>query len=89
MGGGSLLTLLIKNPHLKISGVILHNPFITFPSTPPVSVTFMDRLDIRIFPKKFEKFVFFGRMSVHDLGYGEKYFKKIYGDRKIVPLLNL
>lgn len=84
-----MITLLVKNPHLKISGVILHNPFVTFPSVPPVSVTFMDRLDVKILPKKLEKFVIWGRMSVHDLGYGEKFIKKVYADRKIAPLLNL
>lgn len=54
MGGGMMLTLLSKNPHLKISGIILHNPYVTFPNIPPVNFGWTDRLDLKILPKKFE-----------------------------------
>lgn len=48
-----MLTLLIKNPNLKISGVILHNPCVVLPSSPPLKVNFWDRLEIRNYPKSF------------------------------------
>jgi len=45
MGGGMLLSLLAKNPHLKISGVILSNPFITMSNLHPINYSWRDRID--------------------------------------------
>lgn len=39
MGGGTLLSLLLKNSNLKISGVILSNPFIKLDTKNDLKIT--------------------------------------------------
>ena len=87
MGGGSILTLLAKNPDLKISGVIFHNPFISFSNQEPINFGIKDRLELAILPDKMEKFLMNSVLGAHDLGYGEAFLRRTYEDRFLVPVL--
>lgn len=89
MGGGSLLTLLQNNPDLKISGVIFHNPFVQMSTKAPINFSFSDRMDCALLPSKFDSFVLNGRFSAHDLGHGEKFLKRVYEDRFLLPIIGL
>lgn len=89
MGGGSMLTLLLKNPDLKISGVIFHNPYVTLTNSPPVNFGVRDRVEVALLPNRFENFLMNGSLGAHDLGYGEKFLKRTFEDRFLVPVIGL
>lgn len=89
LGGAIILTFLMQNSHLKLSGVIFHNPFFALPTGTKLSLTLSDKLDCLLLPQKFEGFVLNGRIDAHQLGYGEKLLRNLFNDRLIVPVVGL
>ncbi len=89
VGGGVITTILLKNPDLKIAGVILHNPFIKVESGESMKITFKDKMNTRMAPKFFENFLVDNKIYPHIVVKGEKALKKIFDDRLLLPVTTI
>lgn len=87
MGGATMISFLKLNPHIKIAGVILTNPFVNFPER--MKLKFLDRLIIKCLPDTLNSIMLNNEIDPHILTKSESTLNDIWKDRLLNPMVTI
>ena len=87
MGGAAMISFLKLNPHIKIAGLVLTNPFVNFPQR--MKFNFIDKLIIKLLPDTLNSIMINNEIDPHILTRSEQTLGDIWKDRLLNPMVTI